>query len=258
MPYAPLDLTNKTAVVIGGTSGIGLALAKGLAKAGANVIPTGRRAELAQSAAAEIKSAGGKSLAVPCDVTNRASIEALLAATIAEFGSVEILVNCAGTTKRTPTLDVSEAEWNNIIEINLNGTFRACQVFGRHMIERKYGRIINIASISSFVALFEVSAYCASKARRRDAHKISRGRVGKARRLRQRHRARRLSHRSQRRLAGWNRPRQRIHNSQPDGPLRPTRRTNRRRRLPRVRLRQLHQRPLLAVDGGMLASGVNQ
>src|ERR1700742_1908000 len=141
MPYAPLDLTNKTAVVV----------------------PPGRRAELAQSTAAEIKSAGGKSLAVPCDVTNRASIEALLAATVAAFGSVEILVNCAGTTKRTPTLDVSEAEWNNIIEINLSGTFRACQVFGRHMIERKYGRIINIGSISSFVALYEVAAYCASK-----------------------------------------------------------------------------------------------
>ena len=164
MSYAPLDLSNKTAVVIGGTSGIGLALAKGLAKAGANVVPTGRRAELAQSAAADIKAAGGKSLAVGCDVTNRASLEALLAATIVEFGSVEILVNCAGTTKRTPTLDVSEAEWNNIIEINLSGTFRACQVFGRHMIERKYGRIINIGSISSFVALFEVTAYCASKA----------------------------------------------------------------------------------------------
>jgi NAD(P)-dependent dehydrogenase (short-subunit alcohol dehydrogenase family) len=164
MPYAPLDLTNKTAVVIGGTSGIGLALAKGLAKAGANVVPTGRRAELAQAAANEIKAAGGKSLAVPCDVTNRASIEALLAATVGEFGSVEVLVNCAGTTKRTPTLDVSEAEWNNIMEINLSGTFRACQVFGRHMIERKYGRIINIGSISSFVALFEVTAYCASKA----------------------------------------------------------------------------------------------
>src|ERR1700754_98616 len=102
MSYAPLDLTNKTAVVIGGTSGIGLAIAKGLAKAGANVVPTGRRAELAQSAAAEIKSAGGKSLTVPCDVTNRASIEALLAAAVAAFGSVEILVNCAGTTKPTP------------------------------------------------------------------------------------------------------------------------------------------------------------
>jgi len=163
MSYAPLDLTNKTAVVIGGTSGIGLALAKGLAKAGAGVVPTGRRVELAQSAAAEIKSAGGKAIAVACDVTSRGSIEALLAATVAEFGSVEILVNSAGTTKRTPSLDVSDAEWNNIMEINLNGTFRACQVFGRHMIERKYGRIINIASVASFLALFEVAAYCASK-----------------------------------------------------------------------------------------------
>ena len=163
MSYAPLDLTNKTAVVIGGTSGIGLALAKGLAKAGASVVPTSRRVELAQSAAAEIKSAGGKAIAVACDVTSRGSIEALLAATVAEFGSVEILVNSAGTTKRTPSLDVSDAEWNNIMEINLNGTFRACQVFGRHMIERKYGRIINIASVASFLALFEVAAYCASK-----------------------------------------------------------------------------------------------
>ena len=131
MPYAPLDLTSKTAVVVGGTSGIGLAIAKGLAQAGANVVPTGRRAELAQSAAADIKAAGGKSFAAPCDVSNRASIDALLAATIAEFGSVEILVNSAGTTKRTPSLDVTEAEWNNIIEVNLSGTFRACQVFGR-------------------------------------------------------------------------------------------------------------------------------
>jgi NAD(P)-dependent dehydrogenase (short-subunit alcohol dehydrogenase family) len=163
MPYAPLDLTSKTAVVVGGTSGIGLAIAKGLAQAGANVVPTGRRAELAQSAAADIKAAGGKSFAAPCDVSNRASIDALLAATIAEFGSVEILVNSAGTTKRTPSLDVTEAEWNNIIEVNLSGTFRACQVFGRHMIDRKYGRIINIASVASHLALFEVAAYCASK-----------------------------------------------------------------------------------------------
>ena len=164
MPYAPLDLTNKTAVVIGGTSGIGLTIAKGLAAAGANVVPTGRRTELVQSAAADITKAGGKSLGVASDVTSRASIEALLAAAIAEFGSVEILVNSAGTTKRTPTLDVPEAEWAHIMETNLTGTLRACQVFGRHMIDRKYGRIINIASLSSFVALFEVAAYSASKA----------------------------------------------------------------------------------------------
>jgi NAD(P)-dependent dehydrogenase (short-subunit alcohol dehydrogenase family) len=164
MGYAPLDLTSKTAVVIGGTSGIGLTIAKGLAQAGAHVVPTGRRTELVQSAAAEIRKSGGKSLAVSSDVTDRASLEAVLSATIAEFGAVDILVNSAGTTKRTPTLDVPESEWNNIIETNLNGTLRACQVFGRHMIERKRGRIINIASLSSFVALYEVAAYSASKA----------------------------------------------------------------------------------------------
>ncbi len=164
MGYAPLDLTSKTAVVTGGTSGIGLTIAKGLALAGANVVPTGRRTELVESAAADIRKSGGKSLAMRSDVNDRASLEALLSATVAEFGAVDILVNSAGTTKRTPTLDVPESEWNNILETNLNGTLRACQVFGRHMIERKRGRIINIASLSSFVALYEVAAYSASKA----------------------------------------------------------------------------------------------
>jgi NAD(P)-dependent dehydrogenase (short-subunit alcohol dehydrogenase family) len=164
MGYAPLDLTSKTAVVVGGTSGIGLTIAKGLARAGASVVPTGRRMELVQTAAAEIKKSGGKSLAISSDVTDRASLDALLNAAIAEFGAVDILVNSAGTTKRTPTLDVPESEWNNIIETNLTGTLRACQVFGRHMIERKRGRIINIASLSSFVSLYEVAAYSASKA----------------------------------------------------------------------------------------------
>lgn len=164
MGYAPLDLTSKTAVVIGGTSGIGLTIAKGLAQAGANVVPSGRRTELVDSAAADIKKAGGKSLGITSDVTQRASLEALLSAAVAEFGAVDILVNSAGTTKRTPTLDVPESEWNNILETNLNGTLRACQVFGRHMIERKRGRIINIASLSSLVSLYEVAAYSASKA----------------------------------------------------------------------------------------------
>jgi NAD(P)-dependent dehydrogenase (short-subunit alcohol dehydrogenase family) len=164
MAYAPLDLTAKTAVVIGGTSGIGLTIAKGLALAGANVLPTGRRTELVESAVADIKQAGGKALAMRSDVTDRDSLEALLNGANAEFGAVDILVNSAGTTKRTPTLDVPESEWNNILETNLSGTLRACQVFGRHMIERKRGRIINIASLSSFVALYEVAAYSASKA----------------------------------------------------------------------------------------------
>jgi NAD(P)-dependent dehydrogenase (short-subunit alcohol dehydrogenase family) len=163
MGHPSLDLKGKTAVVIGGTSGIGLALAKGLAEAGANVAPTGRRAELVQAAAEQVQAAGSKALAIPADVTDRASLEALLGAVAGKFGSVEILVNCAGRTKRTPTLEVSDEEWNAILETNLTGTLRACQVFGRHMIGRKYGRIINIASLSSFVSLLEVAAYSASK-----------------------------------------------------------------------------------------------
>jgi NAD(P)-dependent dehydrogenase (short-subunit alcohol dehydrogenase family) len=164
MGHPLLDLKNKTAVVTGGTSGIGLALSKGLAIAGANVIPTGRRADLVQSAAKEIEALGQKSLVCPSDVTDVASLEKLLAAAREKFGEVQILVNCAGRTKRTPTIDVSDAEWNAILETNLTGTLRACRVFGRQMIAQKYGRIVNIASLSSFVGLFEVAAYSASKA----------------------------------------------------------------------------------------------
>jgi NAD(P)-dependent dehydrogenase (short-subunit alcohol dehydrogenase family) len=164
MGHPGLDLNSKTAVVIGGTSGIGLALAKGLAVAGANVIPSVRRRELVESAADEIKKSGRGSLAIACDVGDRTSLLALLDAACAEFGKVDILVNCAGITKRTPTVDVSEQEWNAILETNLNGTLRACQVFGPHMIKRQYGRIVNIASLTSYLGMYEVAAYAASKA----------------------------------------------------------------------------------------------
>jgi NAD(P)-dependent dehydrogenase (short-subunit alcohol dehydrogenase family) len=164
MPHSALDLTSKTAVVIGGSSGIGWALAKGLAEAGANVVPTGRRREQVERAAGEIRRLGRRSLAVPCDVMDRSSIESLHHAACAEFSAVDILVNCAGITKRVPVLEVSEDDWNCILETNLNGTLRACQIFGRKMVERKRGRIINIASLSSFAAWHEVAAYGASKA----------------------------------------------------------------------------------------------
>jgi len=164
MGHPLLDLTNKTAVVIGGTSGIGLALARGLAQAGANVVPTGRREELVRKVAADIVALGRRSLAQTCDVTDNASIEQLLQSVCKEFGSVQILLNCAGRTKKMPTLDFPESEWNAIIETNLNGTLRACRVFGRHMVEQRYGRIVNIASISSLVSLYQVAAYSASKA----------------------------------------------------------------------------------------------
>lgn len=164
MSYSKLELSGKTAVVIGGTSGIGLAIARGLAEAGANVIPTGRRPALVEAAAKEIRNRGSKSLVLACDITDDQAIETLLEAAVNEFGGVDILVNSAGATKRSATLDLSLAEWNHILDTNLTGTLRACQVFGRHMIERKYGRVINIASLGSVLGLYEVTAYCASKA----------------------------------------------------------------------------------------------
>lgn len=164
MSYSPLELTNKVAVVIGGTSGIGRAIARGLAEAGADVVPTSRRIEQVEMAAGEIEERGRRSLRVASDVSDRASLQRVLDLCLETFGKVDILVNSAGRTKRAPTLDFTEEDWNAILETNLTGTLRACQVFGRHMIEREYGRIINIASLSSFVALFEVAAYSASKA----------------------------------------------------------------------------------------------
>lgn len=164
MPFQPLDLTNKVAVVIGGTSGIGRAIAHGLADAGADVVPSSRRADQVTVAAGEIAARGRRSLEVVSDVADRASLENLLSKCVEAFGKVDILVNSAGKTKRTPSVDVPESEWNDIMDTNVTGTLRACQVFGRHMLERKYGRIVNIASLSTFVALYEVAAYCASKA----------------------------------------------------------------------------------------------
>jgi len=164
MAFQGLDLTGKSAVVIGGTSGIGRAIALGLAEAGADVAPTSRRSELVDSVASEIEAKERRSLRCPSDVADRGSLEHVLSSAVQAFGKVDILVNCAGRTKRAPTLEFAESDWNAILETNLTGTLRAAQVFGRHMLERGHGRIIHIASIASFVALYEVAAYAASKA----------------------------------------------------------------------------------------------
>jgi len=158
------DLSGRSAVVIGGTSGIGHALSLGLAEAGADVVSTSRRSDLVAQTASEIEALGRRSLRCASDVLDRASLDEVLARTVEAFGKVDILVNCAGRTKRAPTVDFLENDWNAILETNLTGTLRAAQIFGRHMLERGYGRIIHIASIASFVALYEVAAYAASKA----------------------------------------------------------------------------------------------
>ena len=158
------DLTGKTAVVVGGTSGIGLAMALGLADAGADVVASSRRQEQVDAAAEAIEGKGVKSLRVASDVGDRASLETLCAETLKALGKVDILINCAGKIKRAPTVDFPEAEWQDIMDTNVTGTLRACQIFGTHMLERGYGRIINIASLNTFVSLKEVAAYAASKA----------------------------------------------------------------------------------------------
>jgi NAD(P)-dependent dehydrogenase (short-subunit alcohol dehydrogenase family) len=164
MGYSKLDLKGKSAVVVGGTSGIGRAIALGLAEAGADVAPTSRRVDQVEATAREVEALGRRALRATSDVTDRASLEKVLDAALKSFGKVDILVNSAGRTKRAPTIDFSEQDWNDILETNLTGILRACQVFGRHMAERRYGRIINIASIGSFLGIFEVAAYSASKA----------------------------------------------------------------------------------------------
>jgi NAD(P)-dependent dehydrogenase (short-subunit alcohol dehydrogenase family) len=150
--------------VTGGTSGIGRALSLGLAEAGAHVIATARREQQVDETAQEIESRGHQTLRCVSDVCDRASLEHLLVAVLERFGQVDILINCAGRIKRTPTLTMPEDEWNAILDTNLTGTLRACQVFGKPMLERGYGRIVNITSLNSFVALNEVAAYAASKA----------------------------------------------------------------------------------------------
>lgn len=157
------DLSGRLAVVVGGTSGIGRALALGLADAGADVVPTARRAELVDKVAAEIETRGRRTLRVCSDVGDKASLEAVRQACLDSFGRLDILVVAAGVTKRVPTLEMDEADWQRILDTNLTGTLRACQVFGREMVARRSGRIITIGSLSSFVGLMEVAAYVVSK-----------------------------------------------------------------------------------------------
>jgi len=159
-----IGLDGRTAVVIGGTSGIGRTMAVGLAKAGANVVATGRRTELVDEVAAEIEAVGVRTIRQTTDVEDRASVQTLHEAVAAQIAPVDILINCAGRTIKSPTIDVTESDWHAVLETNLHGTLRACQVFGRAMIGRGYGRIINIASLSSFVGLYHVAGYAASKA----------------------------------------------------------------------------------------------
>jgi len=157
------DLSGRNAIVVGGTSGIGRSLALGLADAGANVVSVGRREALVNEMAGEIEQRGRQTLRMVADVGDSAALERVRARMVERLGSVDILVCAAGITKRVATLDMADEDWQRIIDTNVTGVLRSCQVFGREMVARKSGRIITVASLSSFVGLFEVAAYVASK-----------------------------------------------------------------------------------------------
>jgi len=163
MAYKGLSLEGKRALVFGGTSGLGRSIAHGLAEAGADVVPVSRRAEEVSKTAAEIRALGKRTLELTADVTRREDIQRVIDKVVAEMKRIDILVNSAGTTKRAPSLELADEDWNRILDINLKGTWLACQMVGRVMKEQMYGRIINVASIGAFLSLHEATAYCASK-----------------------------------------------------------------------------------------------
>jgi NAD(P)-dependent dehydrogenase (short-subunit alcohol dehydrogenase family) len=164
MTRSLFDLSGKTAVVVGGTSGIGRTLALGFADAGADVVASARRDALVDEVAREVEARGRRTLCVTADVGDRPSLDRLRDAVLEAFGGVDIVLCAAGITKRVPTLDMDEADWQQILDVNLTGTLRAFRAFAPAMIERGGGRLIGIGSLSSYVGLYEVAAYGASKA----------------------------------------------------------------------------------------------
>ncbi len=159
-----LDLSGRVAVVIGGTSGLGRAIALGLADAGANVVPTGRRAELVAEVANEIEKKGRKSVCQTVDALSRQSIDELRDAVLERLHRIDVLVNAAGRISKARAKDISEEEWDDVQNTNVTGVLRACQSFYEPLHASRRGRIINITSLNSFVSLNNVSAYATSKA----------------------------------------------------------------------------------------------
>jgi NAD(P)-dependent dehydrogenase (short-subunit alcohol dehydrogenase family) len=159
-----MDLTGRVVAVIGGTSGLGRELAIGLATAGADVVTTGRREAMVEEVCAAVEQAGGRTLRAVCDIGSRASVDQFRDAVLAKFGQVDVLLNAAGQIFRKPTMEIAEPEWDRLMDVNLTGMLRTCQSFYPALAANRRGRIINIASLNSFVSLIQVTAYAASKA----------------------------------------------------------------------------------------------
>jgi NAD(P)-dependent dehydrogenase (short-subunit alcohol dehydrogenase family) len=163
-PSELFSLKNRVAVVLGGTSGIGLAIARGYAQAGAITIASSRDQAKVDAAASELEALGARTLRVASDVQDRASLQRLCDETVLAYGQVDILVVTSGALKKAPSAELSEEDWTRVVDINLNGSFRANQIFGRQMLKQQRGSIINTCSMTTFVSFSEVAVYSASKA----------------------------------------------------------------------------------------------
>lgn len=156
----PLTVDGKTAVVIGGTSGIGEAIATGFAADGADVVATSRTEDAVRQTAAKLREAGARTTEQVCDVTDRASVDSFRDTVFDEFGGVDVLVNSAGIAAREEFLDLSEEDWGRVLDVQLSGVFRVCQSFAGEM---DGGSIINISSMSADLGRTRLLPYCAAK-----------------------------------------------------------------------------------------------
>jgi len=164
MPDAnPFDLTGKTAIVTGTSRGLGQYFARALARAGADLVITSRHPDTLASFKAEIEALGRRAVPLELDVADQASIRRMAEAARAAYGRIDILVNNAGCNVRKPALEIGWDEWNLVLDTNLRGTFFVCQAVGRGMVERGYGRIVNIGSVTSVFGYAGLAPYCASR-----------------------------------------------------------------------------------------------
>ncbi|HWV98376.1 MAG TPA: glucose 1-dehydrogenase [Candidatus Acidoferrum sp.] len=163
MNVNPFDLTGKVAVVTGTSRGLGQYFGRALAKAGADLVITSRDPNALKPFQAEIESLGRQVLSLPLDVRQLASIQTMVAAAVAHYGKIDILVNNAGCNVRKPALEVTWDDWNLVLDTNLRGTFFVSQAIARHMIARKYGRIVNIGSVTCVAGYAGLGPYGASR-----------------------------------------------------------------------------------------------
>ncbi|MGA3352312.1 MAG: SDR family oxidoreductase [Acidimicrobiales bacterium] len=161
------DLSGQAAIVTGGGSGLGRQMAEALAELGSNVVVCARKIDRCQQTAAELEKLGVRSLALACDVRNPDDVDALIKATIAEFGQIDVLVNDAGTSWGAPAEETPRDGWQKVIDVNLSGLFFVSQAVARTMFEHGGGAIVNIASASAFhgsrAGEMDAVAYTASK-----------------------------------------------------------------------------------------------